>query len=116
MNKREMMIQAHKLASKMVGNYSARLSLALTQLWAVVKNGVAKIVNTLVKCDFYGSRIIVDIATGEITGDTYTVKGQLKKFHASTWSADKKVWVIGSTATFTKQDHIDSLVNRYAVK
>lgn len=37
-----MMIKAHKLASKMVGNYSARLALALRQLWSLLKKEVAK--------------------------------------------------------------------------
>lgn len=37
-----MMVTAHRMAKQMVGNYSARLSLALTQLWASLKKGVAK--------------------------------------------------------------------------
>jgi len=39
-----MMIQAHKLAKQMVGNYSARLALALRQLWTSIKKGVATMV------------------------------------------------------------------------
>ena len=37
-----MMVMAHKMAKQMVGNYSARLSLALRQLWASLKKGVVK--------------------------------------------------------------------------
>lgn len=43
MTKREMMIKAHKMAKQMIGNYSARIALALRQLWASVKAGVKKV-------------------------------------------------------------------------
>jgi len=45
MNKREMMVEAHKMAKQMVGDYSARLALALRTLWAALKKG-AKAVRT----------------------------------------------------------------------
>lgn len=47
MTKREMMIRAHGLAKTMVGNYSARLALALRQLWASLKKGVATVVELI---------------------------------------------------------------------
>ncbi len=40
MTKREMMVKAHSIAKKMVGDYVARLSLALRQIWAAVKGAV----------------------------------------------------------------------------
>jgi len=40
MSKRQMMVEAHKMARKMVGDYSARLALALRTLWAAAKKGV----------------------------------------------------------------------------
>lgn len=49
MTKREMMVKAHKMARKMVGNYSARLSLALRELWASIKKGVKKVVEKITK-------------------------------------------------------------------
>lgn len=42
MTKREMMTKAHKMAKQMIGNYSARIALALRQLWAIAKEGVKK--------------------------------------------------------------------------
>jgi hypothetical protein len=68
----------------------------------------------LTKCDFYGSRILVD-ENGVVTGDTFKVKEQLKKFFAAKWNGEKKSWEIGSTATFTKEQMIESLIHRYAV-
>lgn len=41
MTKREMMVKAHGLARKMIGDYAARLSLALRQLWASIKGAVS---------------------------------------------------------------------------
>ena len=42
LSKREMMVEAHKMAKKMVGNYIARLALALRTLWVAAKKGVTK--------------------------------------------------------------------------
>lgn len=42
MTKREMMIKAHNMAKKMVGDYSARLAIALRYLWALAKEAGKK--------------------------------------------------------------------------
>lgn len=47
MTKREMMIKAHEMAKKMVGDYSARLSLALRTLWATIKKGAIDTVKAI---------------------------------------------------------------------
>ena len=39
MSKRQMMVEAHKMARKMFGDYVARLALALRTLWAIAKKG-----------------------------------------------------------------------------
>jgi len=43
MSKREMMVEAHKMARRMVGDYVARLALALRTLWASAKKGVKSV-------------------------------------------------------------------------
>lgn len=40
MNKSNLMSKAHKIAKTLIGNYSARLSLALKMVWAEIKKGV----------------------------------------------------------------------------
>lgn len=45
MNKSNLMSRAHKIAKTLIGNYSARLSLALKMVWAEIKKGV----NTMVE-------------------------------------------------------------------
>jgi len=47
MNKREMMVEAHQMAKQMIGDYSARLALALRTLWASVKKGATKIMKAI---------------------------------------------------------------------
>jgi len=47
MNKREMMVEAHQMAKQMVGDYSARLALALRSLWTAAKKGVAKVMKAI---------------------------------------------------------------------
>ena len=42
LSKREMMVKAHQLAKQMVGDYIARLTLALRTLWAAAKKGASK--------------------------------------------------------------------------
>jgi hypothetical protein len=71
MTKREMMIKAHEMARKMVGDYSARLSLALRTLWAAVKKGLKKMI--------------------KVTGNTYQAKSILKDC-GFTYDAENKCW------------------------
>lgn len=47
MTKREMMTKAHKMAKQMIGNYSARIALALRQLWAIAKEGAKKVADVI---------------------------------------------------------------------
>lgn len=47
MTKREMMTKAHEMAKQMVGAYSARLALALRQLWASLKVEVEKVAEAI---------------------------------------------------------------------
>jgi len=72
MNKREMMVQAHKLAKQMVGNYSARLSLALTQLWASLKKGVAIVIDKKAKINS------IEIAMTHVSDNVKVAKSQIK--------------------------------------
>ena len=53
----------------------------------------------------------IDEKTGRTLGTTYKIKGQLKKFCAATWDAEKKCWTVGSTATYSQQELIESLIN-----
>jgi len=52
MNKREMMVKAHQMAKQMVGNYIARMALALRTLWASIKKGVAKMDKLIIGKDY----------------------------------------------------------------
>lgn len=47
MNKSNLMSRAHKIAKTLVGDYSARLSMALKMVWAEVKKGVKKMVELI---------------------------------------------------------------------
>ena len=52
--KRNLMIEAHKMAKKMVGDYQARLALALRKAWQKIKNRrEAKDVKRLVVADWW---------------------------------------------------------------
>jgi len=53
MNKREMMVKAHQMAKQMVGDYSARLALALRTLWAAAKKGAKAMKELIVDKDYY---------------------------------------------------------------
>lgn len=46
-SKSELMSEAHRIAKKMVGDYQARLALALKKVWAQIKNREEKQVKTI---------------------------------------------------------------------
>lgn len=86
LSKREMMVEAHKMAKQMVGDYVARLALALRTLWAAAKKGVAKVMKNEKKIKYHvnylnanckplhndnaevGTKIIVAVVFGEFEG------------------------------------------------
>lgn len=53
MTKREMMVKAHQMAKQMIGDYSARLALALRTLWAAAKKGLETMKELIVGKDYY---------------------------------------------------------------
>jgi len=58
LSKREMMVEAHKIAKQMVGDYVARLALALRTLWASLKKGVKAVKTPLTSLNaVVGARI-----------------------------------------------------------
>lgn len=76
MTKREMMVKAHGLAKTMVGNYSARLSLALRQLWASLKKGVAVVIDKKAKINS------IEIAMTYVSDNTKVAAQQTKMINA----------------------------------
>lgn len=86
MTKREMMIKAHRLARRMVGDYRARLALALRQVWDEVKNRVDLCIGE--------SWIILNLRTREVTGNTYPVKDVLRRRFCCKWNNAHKAWVV----------------------
>ncbi|HCT30303.1 MAG TPA: hypothetical protein DIW31_06135 [Bacteroidales bacterium] len=57
-NRKEIMKRAHEIAKKMVGDWYARLALALRQAWMEAKTVVEKIIDTakslVIGKDYYG--------------------------------------------------------------
>lgn len=80
MTKREIMVKAHQMAKKMVGDYSARLALALRTLWANIKKGVNNIVKAIENLAGTGSEKQIAWATDIINTTRKKLQNELTYF------------------------------------